>query len=185
MMLSANGVLSGTPTVLGQYNFQVTAMAPGYQSSLNYVLNVQSVAAPIVTSLKRYGYHAQPTTLVATFSQTLDAAAAGNVGNYVLTSAGADGRFGTRDDRNIALASASYNAQAKTVTLGLVQKNIPLRHLYRLSINGTPTSGLQNTGGMFLGGQGVGAPGTNYVQIFSGKILAGPNNLLNSKSKKS
>jgi len=185
MMLSVNGVLSGTPTVLGQYNFQVTAMASGYQTSLNYVLNVESVAAPIVTSLKRYGYHAQPTTLVATFSQTLDAAAAGNVGNYVLTSAGADGRFGTRDDRNIALASAGYNAQAKTVTLGLVQKNIPLKHLYRLSINGTPTAGLQNTGGTFLGGQGVGAPGTNYVQIFSGKILAGPNNLLNSKSKKS
>jgi hypothetical protein len=184
MVLSANGVLSGTPTVLGQYNFLVTAVAPGYQTSLNYVLNVQSVAAPIVTSLKRYGYHAQPTTLVATFSQTLDAAAAGNVGNYVLTSAGADGRFGTRDDRNIALASAGYNAQAKTVTLGLVQKNIPLRQLYRLAITGTPTAGLQNTGGTFLGGQGIGAPGTNYIQIFNGKILAGPNLLLkNSKVK--
>ena len=47
-----------------------------------------------------------------------------------------------------------------------------------MAINGTPTSGLQNTGGVFLGGQGVGAPGTNFVQIFSGKILAGPNQLL-------
>ena len=185
MTLSQTGVLSGTPTVLGQYNFQITATGAVYQTSVSYALNVQSVAAPIVTKLVRFGYHAQPTTLVASFSQTLDASAASNVGNYVLTSAGADGRFGTRDDKNIKLASAIYNAGANTVTLGLVQKNIPLRQLYRLAITGTPTSGLQNTGGVFLGGQGIGAPGTNYVQIFSGKILAGPNLLLKSSKGKS
>jgi hypothetical protein len=185
LTLSQSGLISGTPLALGTYNFSVLGSGSGFQTAMNYQMQVQSVAAPIVTSLKRYGYHAQPTTLVATFSQTLDAAAAGNVGNYVLTSAGADGRFGTRDDRNIALSSASYNAQAKTVTLGLVQKNIPLKHLYQLSINGTPTSGLQNTGGLFLGGQGVGAPGTNYVQIFSGKILAGPALLLKANKTKS
>jgi type VI secretion system secreted protein VgrG len=142
------------------------------------------VAAPIVTNLVRFGYHAQPTTLVASFSQALDPTAANNVGNYGLTSAGPDGRFGTRDDRNIALASAAYNAQANTVTLVPVQKNIPLRQLYRLGINGTPTAGLQNSGGMFLGGQGVGAPGTNFVQIFSGKILAGPNLMLKAGKSK-
>jgi hypothetical protein len=152
---------------------------------VSYALNVQSVAAPIVTKLVRYGYHAQPTTLVASFSQALNVSAAANVGNYLLTSAGADGRFGTRDDKNIPLASATYNAGANTVTLGLVQKNIPLRQLYRLAITGTPTAGLQNTGGVFLGGQGIGAPGTNYVQIFNGKILAGPNLLLKSSKVKS
>ncbi|MFM7128294.1 MAG: hypothetical protein ACKO0V_02930, partial [bacterium] len=162
----------------GQYNFQITATGSGFQASVPYSMVVQAVGAPIVTSLKRFGYHAQPTTLVASFSQPLDATAAGNVANYVLTSARADGRFGTRDDKNIPLASASYNTASNSVTLRLVQKNIPLRHVYALSINGTPTAGLQNTGGVFLGGQGVGAPGTNYVQIFSGKILAGPNNLL-------
>lgn len=185
MTLSQTGVLSGTPTVLGQYNFQLTATGSTYQTSVNYAFIVQSVAAPIVTKLVRYGYHAQPTTLVASFSQTLNASAASNLDNYVLTSAGADGRFGTRDDKNIKLASAIYNAGANTVTLGLVQKNIPLRQLYRLAITGTPTSGLQNTGGVFLGGQGIGAPGTNYVQIFSGKILAGPNLLLKSSKGKS
>jgi hypothetical protein len=185
MTLSQNGVLSGTPTVLGQYNFQVTATGAAYQTSVSYALNVQSVAAPIVTKLVRYGYHAQPTTLVASFSQALNVSAAANVGNYLLTSAGADGRFGTRDDKNIPLASATYNAGANTVTLGLVQKNIPLRQLYRLAITGTPTAGLQNTGGVFLGGQGIGAPGTNYVQIFNGKILAGPNLLLKNSNVKS
>ena len=184
MTLSQNGVLSGTPTVIGQYNFQVTATGAAYQTSVNYALIVQAVAAPIVTSLVRYGYHAQPTTLVASFSQPMNATSADNVANYMLVSAGADGRFGTKDDKNIALASASYNAGSNSVTLRLVQKNIPLRHIYALSINGTPTSGLQNTGGGYLGGQGVGAPGTNYTQIFSGKILAGPSLLAKTIAKK-
>ena len=184
LSLSQNGLISGTPLALGTYNFTVLGTGSGFQSVMNYQMLIQSVAAPVVTKLVRYGYHAQPTTLVASFSQTLDASAASNVGNYVLTSAGADGRFGTRDDKNIKLASAIYNAGANTVTLGLVQKNIPLRQLYRLAITGTPTSGLQNTGGVFLGGQGIGAPGTNYVQIFSGKILAGPNLLLKAVKNK-
>ncbi|MEI7922341.1 MAG: FG-GAP-like repeat-containing protein [Planctomycetota bacterium] len=184
LSLSQNGLITGTPLALGTYNFTVLGTGSGFQSVMNYQMLIQSVAAPVVTKLVRYGYHAQPTTLVASFSQSLDASAASNVGNYVLTSAGADGRFGTRDDKNVPLASAIYNAGANTVTLGLVQKNIPLRQLYRLAITGTPTSGLQNTGGTFLGGQGIGAPGTNYVQIFNGKILAGPNLLLkNSKVK--
>ncbi|MFM8724809.1 MAG: hypothetical protein ACKON9_06760, partial [Planctomycetaceae bacterium] len=161
----------------------VLGTGSGYQSVMNYQMLVQAVAAPVVTNLARYGYHAQPTTLVASFSQPLDATAAGNVANYMLVSAGADGRFGTRDDKNIPLASASYNTASNSVTLRLVQKNIPLRHVYALSINGTPTAGLQNGQGVYLGGQGVGAPGTNYVQIFSGKILAGPNNLMKTTKK--
>ncbi|MFM7132262.1 MAG: FG-GAP-like repeat-containing protein, partial [bacterium] len=183
LSLSQGGLISGTPMALGTYSFSVLGTGSGFQSVMNYQMLVQPSAAPVVTNLVRYGYHAQPTTLVATFSQPLDATSAGNVANYVLTSAGADGRFGTRDDKNIPLASASYNTASNSVTLRLVQKNIPLRQLYRLGINGTPTAGLQNTGGIFLGGQGVGAPGTNYVQIFSGKILAGPNNLMKTTKK--
>ena len=183
LSLSQNGLISGTPMGLGTYNFTVLGSGSGFNGVMNYQMLVQAAAAPVVTNLVRYGYHAQPTTLVATFSQPLDAASASNVANYVLTSAGADGRFGTKDDKNIALASASYNAGSNSVTLRLVQKNIPLRHVYALSINGTPISGLQNTGGVYLGGQGVGAPGTNFTQIFSGKILAGPNNLMNSARK--
>ncbi|MFM7130677.1 MAG: FG-GAP-like repeat-containing protein [bacterium] len=183
LTLSPNGVISGTPTGIGQYPFQLTSAGSGFQSSITYNMIVQGAAAPIVTGLKRYGYHAQSTTLVASFSQPMLPASANDVANYVLVSAGADGRFGTRDDKNIPLASASYNTASNSVTLRLVQKNIPLRHVYALSINGTPTAGLQNTGGVFLGGQGVGAPGTNYVQIFSGKILAGPNNLMKTTKR--
>ena len=183
LSLSQNGLISGTPMALGTYNFTVLGSGSGFYGVMNYQMLVQAAAAPVVTNLVRYGYHAQPTTLVATFSQPMNATSADNVANYVLTSAGADGRFGTKDDKKIALASASYNAGSNSVTLRLVQKNIPLRHVYALSVNGNPTAGLQNTGGVYLGGQGVGAPGTNFMQIFSGKILAGPNNLMNPAKK--
>ena len=43
------------------------------------------------------------------------------------------------------------------------------------TVNGTSPSGLSNTSGQFLQGQGSGHPGTNYVQTFGEGILAGPN----------
>ncbi|MFM7132261.1 MAG: FG-GAP-like repeat-containing protein, partial [bacterium] len=63
LVLSPNGVLRGTATGTGQYNFQITATGSGFQASVPYSMVVQAVGAPIVTSLKRFGYHAQPTTL--------------------------------------------------------------------------------------------------------------------------
>ena len=76
---------------------------------MNYQLLVQAAAAPVVTSLVRYGYHNQPTILVAAFSQDMNAQSASNLANYVLTTAGRDGSFGTRDDVRIALRSAVYD----------------------------------------------------------------------------
>ena len=155
MTLSQTGVHSGTPTVLGQYNFQVTATGAACPTSVSYALKVQSVAAPIVTKLVRYGYHVQPTTLVASFSRFKRRQLRSDIGWCGWPS------WHTRRQEH-SDASA-----------------LPAGH------HGTPTSGLQNTGGVFLGGQGVGAPGTNFVQIFSGKILAGPNLLLKSSKVKS
>ena len=45
---------------------------------------------------------------------------------------------------------------------------------YQLTVIGTPPSGLSNTSGQFLEGQGIGHPGTNYVTTFGESILAGP-----------
>jgi hypothetical protein len=46
---------------------------------------------------------------------------------------------------------------------------------YQITVNGTPPSGLSNTSGAYLQGQGSGHPGTNYVQTFGESLLAGPN----------
>ncbi len=55
--------------------------------------------------------------LVVRFSGPLDAGSASDLGAYRLVMAGKDRRFGTRDDRAVRLASASYNPGADTVTL--------------------------------------------------------------------
>ena len=51
------------------------------------------------------------------FGGALDARAARNARNYVLVAAGRDGKFGTRDDRRVAIRSASYDAGSQVVTL--------------------------------------------------------------------
>ena len=43
-----------------------------------------SFSAPTVTNLQRFGFHAQTTTLVLTFSAALDPASARAVSNYAL-----------------------------------------------------------------------------------------------------
>ena len=45
---------------------------------------------------------------------------------------------------------------------------------YQLTVIGTTPSGLTGATGVPLDGLGNGTPGTNYVTMFSGSILAGP-----------
>jgi hypothetical protein len=175
LTLSQSGLISGVPLATGSYAFTVLATGSGFQGAMNYQMLIQTVAAPVVTGLARYGYHGQPTIIVATFSQAMDAASASALGNYVLSTVGRDGRFGTRDDRNVPLRSVTYDTANASVTLVPSNSSLPLHQLYRLTIVGTPTNGLRNTTGIYLGGQGVGAPGTNWVRIFGKEILAGPN----------
>ncbi|MDG3005035.1 FG-GAP-like repeat-containing protein [Paludisphaera mucosa] len=171
LTLSPGGLLSGTATGTGQYGFQITATGNGFQSSLSYTMVSQAAGAPIVTSLARHGVHNQKTTLVVAFSQDMNPQSASSLANYVLTTAGRDGRFGTRDDVTVALASAVYDATARTVTLSPVARTLPLCRPYRLTIIGTPTQGLSSTAGTYLGGQGVASPGTNYVRVFGTEVL--------------
>ncbi len=185
LTLTQDGLISGTPLATGSYAFTVLGTGAGFQSVMNYELLVQAAAAPVVTGLARYGYHQQPSILVATFSQDMDPQSASRLSNYVLVSAGKDGRFGTRDDRGVPLASAIYDTATKTVSLSPVSRTLPLHQLFRLTITGNPAAGVKNTSIVYLGGQGVSLPGTNYVRDFTGAgILAGPNALNRTASPK-
>ena len=128
---------------------------------------------PVILEVQRHGVHFQPTTLVVTFSQPMDAATAEDLADYRLVSAGPDHRFGTRDDRVIPIRSVRYDATLHTVTLWPVRR-LPLHRTFQLTIRGTPTTGLKDTGGMFLDGAGTGQPGTNYVARIDAKLLAPP-----------
>src|SRR4029079_2000743 len=72
---------------------------------------------PTVTNLQRFGFHMQPTHLVLTFSAPLALAPVGNLSNFRVVAPGADGRFGTRDDRIIRITSAQLDSTGTVVTL--------------------------------------------------------------------
>jgi hypothetical protein len=175
LSLSPSGLISGTPTSAGASTFTVTAQdAVGASATQTYSLAV--VFAPVVTNLQRFGFHAQPSTLVLTFSTALDPASAADLANYSLVQV-----VSAHAARPIALASATYDPAHHTVTLtgaGL----IPLHARYRLTVTGTPPSGVRDTAGHFLAGSN-GQSGTNYVHAFGREILAGPNRAGRSHSR--
>ena len=129
--------------------------------------------APTVSSLRRFGFHAQPTVLVLTFDASMNPTRAEDTANYELVAAGPDGRFGTRDDRRISFKSAIYNAPLRTVTL-VPPRRLSLHKVYRLTVNGESPNGLTDAYGIFLDGAGTGQPGTDFVASFDGKILVIP-----------
>ena len=100
------------------------------------------VNGPQVTSVLRYGYHAQPTYLTISFDTALDPAPAQKAANYQIV--GPNGR-------RIKVRSAVYNAATDTVTL-LMSQRLNVHYTYSLTINGTAPAGLTSSTGVFLSG---------------------------------
>src|SRR5262249_54066774 len=123
---------------------------------------------PAVMSLQRFGYHAQPTAFVLTFSSALDPTRAQDPHNYTLRPVGPDGHLGGR----IPIVAAVYNPLAHTVTLHPATR-LYLFQRYKLVVNGMPPAGLAGPSGILLDGRGNGIPGSDYVRIFGPTILAG------------
>jgi len=128
------------------------------------------VTPPTVTHLRRYGFHAQPTILVLSFSGPLDPARAEDVANYTLVGpVGGRGRGG----HPIAIASAIYDPSARTVTL-LPIRGMNVHYRYGLTIHGTGPLGVAGATGSLLDGAGTGRPGSDYTASFGRESLAGP-----------
>ncbi len=126
------------------------------------------VTPPTVTSLQRFGFHAQPTDFVLTFSSALDPTRAQDPLNYTLRQIAPNGHLGAR----IRIAAAVYNPLTKTVTLHPAHR-VYLFARYKLVVNGMPPVGVASPSGVLLDGQGNGIPGSDYVKIFGRSILAG------------
>jgi uncharacterized repeat protein (TIGR01451 family) len=121
------------------------------------------VDGPRVTSVQRFGFHAQPTTLVLTFDKLLDAARAQDPANFQIVGLG-----GAR--RRIRVSTATYNPATRTVTLRPAQR-LNLHNLFRLTVVGIGPSGVTDNSGILLDGQGSGEPGSNFVTIVSAADL--------------
>jgi streptogramin lyase len=149
----------------------ITATYKGNATFASSVSNAVSLVVapapgdgPVVVSLVRLGFHAEPTTLVLTFDKALDPVRAQEVSNY---------RIVKLPGPSIRVASVRYDPSDFTVTLSPA-KRLSLHHPYRLTVVGTAPSGLTDTSGNLLDGAYTGHPGSNFVAIVNGKRLARP-----------
>jgi hypothetical protein len=177
LSLSNTGLITGTPTTVGTFPFTVTATdQTGASASLPLSIVVVPAQAPTVQSLERFGFHAQPTVFVLTFSTALDPARAQDVTNYRLTPIS-----GNRLGRDIPITAAIYDTVANTVTLQPAVR-VYLFRKYRLVVNGSTPTGVAGATGLLLDGAGTGQPGSDFVRSFGRKILAGPNRPTSSRA---
>jgi hypothetical protein len=177
---ATDGTITPTSTVSqsGSASSNFTSNTPGTATisatldnqtvSLSFMVT-PAVTAPIVVSLQRFGFHAQPTTFVLTFSAALDPASAQDLANYHLNSIS-----GHKLGRAIRIKAATYNPADNTVTLHPGVR-VHLFAQYRLVVNGSTPTGVKGATGLLLDGNGNGQPGSDYVATFGKEILAGPN----------
>jgi hypothetical protein len=152
------------------HDFPTTANAlqPAYGSGFFEPFVAKIVTRPTVLTVRRFGFHAQPTLLELTFNEPLNPARAVDLSNYRVLAATHDGRW-----QPIRLRSVSYDPATRTVTLRPLHR-LSLWQTYILVVNGKSPGGLTDTAGRYLDGKGNGTAGSNYVARINRKILAGP-----------
>jgi hypothetical protein len=113
--------------------------------------------------VRRFGIHAQPTTLVLTFDKPLEPTLAQDSANYRIVELGGSGR-------PIGIKAAVYDSATQTVTLSPVH-HLNLHDRFRLTVVGTGANGLTDTSGDLLDGRGDGDRGSDFITIVTAKNL--------------
>jgi hypothetical protein len=155
------------PTVFVSKGSTVSVDATVDTATDGYAILSVSSQPPTVQSLLRLGFHRQATQITLTFSGQLNTSTATRTANYQVVAPGRDGRFGTQDDKVIAIAPAVYNPATNTVTLS-PNRRLNLHGRYELIVNGSTSTGVANVFGNLLDGNGDGRPGGNYAVVLRG-----------------
>jgi uncharacterized membrane protein len=129
-----------------------TAVTPTPTPAATPMLSVTPTRGPRVTRVKRFGFHAMPTTLVLTFDQALEPATAEDVHNY---------RIVSHDGHHVKIDRAVYNPANRTVILHLDQR-LSIHHPYWLTVVGTGSQGISTPQHQLLDSQEAGQPGGDY-----------------------
>ncbi|WP_406698513.1 right-handed parallel beta-helix repeat-containing protein [Singulisphaera sp. Ch08] len=159
-------------------SYAVTAEVPGGAMNSAFALENRIVPPPVevpltVVGVQRYGFHAQPTTLVLRFSAALDPVRAQDLANYQIVTLGGHGRRGARVGQVTRVRAAVYDAATGSVTLHPAQRLDP-RNTYRLTVRGTAPGGVASSTGVFLDGVGTGQPGSDFVTTIARGIVVRP-----------
>ncbi|GIW87789.1 MAG: hypothetical protein KatS3mg108_2113 [Isosphaeraceae bacterium] len=171
------------PTAVGGITNTATATADQLQnvagdnvavltSSVGTIPPTPEGQAPLVIRAARAGAGRQQTRFLISFSQPMDPSSTQRIANYVVTTAGRDGRFGTADDRRIRLGSIRYDPPTRTTVLTAIRP-VSLQTRLRLRVIGRPPRGLRSADGLFLAGTN-GQTGTDFVTILRGRTPVTP-----------
>jgi hypothetical protein len=106
----------------------------------------------------------QVTEIVVDLSGPVNSAQADDMATYLLAGANAKGSFTARNSPVIRLRSAVFDPANDTITL-TPRKAFALNTPVQLTINGSSPSGLQDTAGQLIDGDGNGAAGGNAVAV--------------------
>jgi uncharacterized repeat protein (TIGR01451 family) len=133
------------------------------------VVEVQPRATGIATAqvVKQRVGRKTETVLVLTFDADVNAALAQNLEMYRLTTAGRDRKFNTPDDVVVALSSATYDAQKRTITLR-TRKSLARTVTHELRVNG---NSLRDSLGRLIDGDGDGLPGGDWRASIKGGVF--------------
>ncbi len=163
-VVSATTITAESPAGTGTVG--VTVITPGGSSSAPpaEAFTYTSMDGPRVLGVQFSVYRAAPTSVVIDFNGPLDASTAQNVSTYQIVGPGG---------RRVKVKSANYNPVMKSVTLVLAER-LKLHTSYRLTVNGTTSSGLKSLAGYPLDGAGDNEPGSNYVTTLTERNFAAP-----------
>ncbi|MDG3008348.1 beta strand repeat-containing protein [Paludisphaera mucosa] len=157
-------LIGSAPLVGGAASLSLADLAPGVHDfravfsgnadvaqsasgSVSTVIQPNAPLIPSVVNLLRYGFHAQPTTLVLTFSGDVDTSVASNPDRYVVTGPIGPRGVGVR----IPVRAATYDPATRSVTLSF-NSRLRLQRRFRIAV-----------------------PSIGYAAAFDGGILAGAN----------
>jgi sugar lactone lactonase YvrE len=169
-ILQTSSLSAGTHVVTATYA-GTTAFAASPSNTVDQV--VLSTDGPRVVSVQRFGIHTMPTTIVLTFDRALDPTTAQDANEFRL----ADAR-----GRKIGIRSADYKASTFTVTLHPVRR-LNFHRRFVLKVNGSSSTGLKDSHGLLLDGQGTGKPGSDYVTNITASDLVPPDPPKHSRSQ--
>ena len=159
---------------LGTGSHQVSATFVGnvpFRSSTSDQTVVRIASLPVkIVGATLSKQKKQITGLVLTFGGPLDASSAANATSYRLTTAGRDKKLGTKDDKVVPIALASYNAGANSVTLkprGKLQPGVA----YRLVVLSS-AGGVRDVSGRAIDGDHNGTAGGDATFLFKGAQIS-------------
>ena len=112
------------------------------------------------------------TSVVLTFSGSLDPGSARRTANYRLATAGKGGSYVAKNARSIKIKAAAYDATSDTVTLTPAAP-FSLGKPVQLRVNGSADGGLDDAAGRPIDGDRDGRPGGDFVAVLD-KATQGP-----------